>query len=610
MGSKARQQQKGQPEPNAIHRFRSLWVCLFLLLGTFLTFAPVLNHEFIPFDDREYVTENEYVQQGWTSAGLKWAFTSGHSANWHQLTWLSHMLDVELYGGSPSGHHLTSLLFHCLNTILLFLVLQRLTGAFWRSAIVAALFAIHPLRIESVAWVSERKDVLSTFFGLTAIGIYHCYVKRPSPLIYLGLVVCFALGLMSKPMLVTLPCVLLLLDYWPLRRLDRGTVGRLVVEKLPLFALSAASSVITYLVQKQEGAVVTAQQFPLTERFGNALISYWSYIGKILWPTDLSVIYLQPGGAISPGTALLAAALLAGVTVSTLRAARRYPYLAVGWLWYLGTLVPVIGLVKVGAQSMADRYTYIPGIGLALMLVWGTAKLFEGRVTRTPAAISVVLILVPMLLVTRIQLDYWQDGITLFQRALEIEPENPRAHQLLGIALFQKGEYAEAARHQRETIRLAPQDADAHVNLALALDRQGKRDEAMRYYREALELEPDKAPAHQNYAIALEAQGRLTEAATHYQAALRVQPTLVQAHYNLALIRARKSRVDEAILHFEKAILIRPDFVEAHNNLGNSYVVAGQPQKARSHYQAALRIDPGHSGVQANLHNLSAQYER
>jgi len=605
MGSKARQQQKGQPEPNAIHRFRSLWVCLFLLLGTFLTFAPVLNHEFIPFDDREYVTENEYVQQGWTSAGLKWAFTSGHSANWHPLTWLSHMLDVELYGGGPRGHHLTSLLFHCLNTILLFLVLQKLTGAFWRSAIVAALFAIHPLRVESVAWVSERKDVLCTFFGLTAIWIYHGYVKRPSRWAYLGLIACFALGLMSKPMLVTLPCVLLLLDYWPLRRLDRDSFGRLMVEKLPLFALSAVSSVITYLVQKQEGAVVTA--LPLSERLGNALISYWSYIGKTLWPTDLSVIYLQPGRAISLAAALLAAALLAGVSVATLRAARRYPYLTVGWLWYLGTLVPVIGLVKVGAQSMADRYTYIPGIGLALMGVWGTAKLFEGRVTRTLAAIPVVLILVPMLLLTRVQLDYWQDGITLFQRAVEIEPENHRARQLLGIAFFQEEDYAEAARHQRETIRLAPQDADAYANLALALDRQGKRDEAMRYYREALVLEPDNAPAHQNYAIALEAEGRLTEAATHYQAALRIRPAFVQAHYNLALILARESRVDEAILHLEKAILIRPGFVEAHNNLGNSYVLAGQPQKARSHYQAALRIAPGHSGARANLRNLSAQ---
>ena len=607
MSSKSRQQRKTRPELDAIHRFRFLWVCLFLLLGTFLTFAPVLNHDFIPFDDVEYVSENEHVNRGLTTSGFRWAFASGHSANWQPMTWLSHMLDVELYGLDPGGHHLTSLLLHCLNTVLLFLLLQKMTGAFWRSAIVAALFAVHPLRVESVAWVAERKDVLSTFFGLTTIWIYASYVKRPRPRIYLGLIVCFALGLMSKPMLVTLPCVLLLLDWWPLRRVDRNTVGPLVVEKLPLLALAAASSVITYLVQKGDGAVVTTQHLPLTERLGSAVVAYLSYIGKTLWPTDLSVIYLQAGRASSLGTTLLAAAVLAGITVATLRAARRYPYLPVGWLWYLGTLVPVIGLVKVGAHSMADRFTYIPGIGLTLMLVWGMAKLFEGRVTRTLAAIPVVLILIPMVLLTRMQLEYWQGGLALFQRALEIEPENHRAHQLLGIALFQKKQYAEAARHHRETIRLAPHDADAHTNLALALDRQGKRDEAMRHHREALALEPDSPAAHLNYAITLEAQERITEAATHYQAALGLQPELVQAHYNLALIRARESRVDEAIRHFEKAILLRPDFVAAHNNLGNSYVLAGQPDKARSHYQSALRIDPGHAGARANLHKLSAQ---
>jgi hypothetical protein len=512
---------------------------LLLALVTLAAFAEVLRFDFVNFDDPGYVTSNQIVQRGITLRGLAWAFTTGHLENWHPLTWLSHMLDCELYGLEPAGHHATSLVFHGLDTLLLFEVLRRMTAAPRRSALVAALFALHPLHVESVAWIAERKDVLSTFFWLLAMGAWVGYVRRPGLGRYALVALWMALGLLAKPMLVTLPAVLLLLDHWPLRR-PQPFVKRLI-EKLPLFALSLASCVVTLVFQRRAmGSEPVA--FPL--RLANAVVAYVEYLEKTLWPVGLSVLYPHPfvpgaGGTPLPGWRVAAALLfLLAVTAWVLCWLRR-GYASVGWLWYLGTLVPVLGLVQVGTQALADRYTYVPLIGLFIFGVWGGAELIERLRTRLPglgvaSAVGVGVLLLACLALSRAQARHWRDSTALFERALTTAPRSAIVRHNLGLALQEDGRLADATEQFREAVRLEPRFTQALNSLGFALQQQGDLDAAIRYFERAVAVGPHSARSHVFLGGALEAQGRLDLAIEQYRQALEVRPDLREAQTRLA----------------------------------------------------------------------------
>ena len=442
-------------------------VCLFLVIGILAVYWQVGNHEFVNYDDKDYITENQHVQAGLTLKSIAWAFTSTYASNWHPLTWLSHMLDCEIYGLNPRGHHFTNVFFHILNSILLFLIFKRMTGAFWKSAFVAALFAIHPLHVESVAWAAERKDVLSTFFCMLTMGAYILYVENQGIKKYLLTVLLFTLGLMAKPMLITLPFVLLLLDYWPLGRFNkRSPALQLIWEKIPLFVLTAVSSIVTFLVQQK--AMSSLEVFPITARIFNALVSYLSYIVKMIWPFHLAIFYPYPG---MPPVWQIAGACLLLVFISciAIRTVRRYPYFAVGWLWYLGTLVPVIGLVQVGLQSMADRYTYIPLTGIFIIIAWGIPDLIaKWRYKKIGLFITTTTLISILMICTWSQVGCWRNSITLFSHAINVTENNSVAHNNLGSAFADQGKASETIKHYAEALRIDPMYADAHYNLGNA----------------------------------------------------------------------------------------------------------------------------------------------
>ncbi|TMB07957.1 MAG: tetratricopeptide repeat protein, partial [Deltaproteobacteria bacterium] len=475
------------PHADAAER-RTLPIAVLLALATLLAYWRVVQCGYLNLDDDLYVTANPAVWGGLTLAGARWALTATHAGLWHPLTWLSHMLDVQLFGPNPAGHHATNLLLHVANVVVLLLVLVRATGALWPSAAVAALFALHPLHVESVAWVAERKDVLSGFFGLTTIWAYVRYAQRPAPGRYALVVLSLALGLMAKPMLVTLPLVLLLLDRWPLRR---GMSLRLVVEKLPLLALAAAASVMGIVAGQRADAVGSLARFPLEARLANALVSYARYLGKTLWPSRLAVFYPYPSAW--PAWQLAGAAvLLAAVTTVAIVHMRRRPYLLVGWLWFLGMLFPVSGVVQDGSQAMADHFTYLPLIGLFVMVAWGGQDLLARCPVPPPALkASALALLLALGCTTWRQVGYWHDSTRLFTHALEVTSANWLAHNNLGDALAREGKLEEATGHFAESVRLEPSNPDAHYNLGVALHRQGRPAEATLHYREALRLAPD-----------------------------------------------------------------------------------------------------------------------
>ena len=739
------------------------FLCLLLALATAAVFWPVARFDFVNYDDSDYVTANAHVQSGLKWANVRWAFTTGHASNWHPLTWLSHSLDCQLFGQSAGAHHLASAGFHLANTLLLFLVLRQMTGALWRSALVAALFALHPLHVESVAWVSERKDVLSGFFFLLTLWAYSAYVSSvggrgagekseilppsgtkseipqsgtkpeirspdsatahrgpraadyglqttqralsishlpssishlPSAIFYLLALLLFALGLMSKPMLVTLPFVLLLLDYWPLgrvsgvrcqvseeagrarphasaplnhptnpvRRPSLAQALRLVLEKLPFLALSAASSVITFVVQRKGGAVSTS--LSAGERIANALVSYLRYIGKMFWPVELSVLYPHPGHWPTWHVAASACALVA-VSFAVVALARSRQYLAVGWLWFCGMLIPAIGLVQVGIQSMADRYTYLPLIGLFIMLVWGLGEL--GVIRTEPAdsstppkpvpaeqskidrnvltvaatflkpclAVLAILSVVACAVLTGFQLQHWRNSEALFQHAvrvtknnylaynnlgfylsgkgkvaeamenyrksLEINPAYEDAHNNLGYALAGQKKYAEAIGHYEVALRIRPKHVEVHNNLGNALAEIGKVDEAIVHYLFVLQQKPDHADAHNNLGIALAMQGKLDEAMIHFQAAIRFKPNYASAHSNLGNALAAQHKLDEAIKEYQESLRLKPDDAQAHNNLGNALAESGKPEEANGHYLEAIRLNADNPEAHFNL---------
>lgn len=636
--------------PPAPARARVVWLALGLALATVVLYWPAMRGGFVNYDDPDYLTANRHVQAGLTWDGVRWAFTTGHASNWHPLTWLSHMLDWQLFGEQPWGHHFTSVLLHGVNAALVFLAFRALAGALWPSLVAAILFAAHPLRVESVAWLSERKDVLSTACWLLATLAYAAYARSArdgpwkNPWYWLT-ALWMALGLMSKPMLVTLPFVFLLLDYWPLRRTPwlpsvEGAppprpLTALVVEKIPLLALVVASSVITYLVQRAGGAVSPLTGLPIEARLGNAVVSYIRYLGKALWPTDLAVLYPHPGywpiGVVA-GCAVLLLALTAGAW--WLR--RRQPWLVVGWLWYVGTLVPVIGIVQVGIQSMADRYTYVPMLGLALAVTWAGFHL-AARSEGWRAGLVLVGVLYASfcLVLTRQQIGYWRDSEALFrrtvavtknnylaynnlgfdfssqgrleearemyERSLAINPNYEEARNNLGYALAKLGRPAEAIPHYEAAIRLKPALAEAHNNLGNALSEVGRADDALAAYRRALELKPDHADAHNNLGIALAMRGEFDAAIEHLETSLRFKPRNASAHGNLGNAYAVQRKFDDAARHYALALELNPRDAQTHNNLGNILAEQGKLVEAVARYERALQLNASNPEAQFNL---------
>ncbi|HSQ31260.1 MAG TPA: tetratricopeptide repeat protein [Gemmatimonadaceae bacterium] len=579
-------------------------IALALAAITIVLYLPVRHYPFIGFDDPGYVTDNGRVKGGLTLDAVRWAITAGYFANWHPLTWISHMVDVQLFGMNAGAHHVTNLALHVTNTLLLFGVLYRMTGALGRSATVAALFAVHPTHVESVAWVSERKDVLSTLFWMLTLWAYWAYTRKPGLGRYLLVAVSFALGLMAKPMLVTLPCALFLLDVWPLRRAvlgesPRAVWLRLIYEKLPLLALAAASSVITFVVQRNSGAVESLTILPIPIRISNAILAYWGYIEKLVWPSGLALLYPYPKN-IYVGSVLLVLALLIAITVVVARAARSRPYLLIGWLWFMGTLVPVIGIVQVGKQPMADRYTYLPSIGLFIMLAWGLTELLQrARAPKALAAALSVGAVAMFAVVASAQVERWQSSIDLWEHTIAVTGDNYLAENNLGWDLAQANRSAEAIPHYEASIRLSPRFVGGHTNLALALVAVGRYEEAVAQYKYALQIEPKNYLVHGNLGFALSHLGRLDDAVSEFDEAIRLKSDYVEALNGLGLALARKGDIDGAIRNYNEALRYMPKFPEAHNNLGAALASQGKLEEATRQFAEAIRLKP----VFADAHN-------
>jgi len=510
-------------------------VAVFLVLSTLAVYLQVQYHAFINYDDNMYIVENPYVQDGLTLKNIKWAFTATYAANWHPLTWLSHMLDVQLYGMNPGMHHLTSLLFHIANTLLLLVVLNRMTGDLWPSGFVAALFALHPLHVESVAWAAERKDVLSTFFWMLTMTSYVGYVHRPDLKRYLSVLLFFILGLMAKPMLVTLPFVLLLIDYWPLERFsDISSVFRLVREKIPFLIFTTLSCVVTIVAQRSAGAVKSLEIYPFGIRVSNALVSYVSYIIKMVYPHRLTAFYPHPGATLPMWQILGSGLVVILVSIIALRLAREHPYFCVGWLWYLGTLLPVIGLTQVGSQAMADRYTYVPLIGLFIMVAWGAPLIFKERRHGSVVLVTGVgVMLAALMIVTWHQVRQWRDNMTLFKNMICVTKGNYLGHNGFGLSLANKGLLDQAIVQYNEAIRIKPDFDRAYNNLGLALLMQGAVQEAVDHLKQAVRINKDDAKIHNNLGVALLASGKTDQAISHFQTAILIQPNYVGAQRNL-----------------------------------------------------------------------------
>jgi tetratricopeptide (TPR) repeat protein len=597
-------------------------------LTTLLVYAPVYRFGFVNFDDPDYVTNNPHVRNGLTMDGIVWAVTSTEAANWFPATRLSHLLDVEIFDMRPGGHHFTNAFLHACATVFLFAFLLAATGAAWPSAFVAMLFAVHPLHVESVAWIAERKDVLSAFFWFLALW---SYVRRHYWLTLLA----FCMGLMSKPMVVTLPFVLFLLDKWPLRQSLRSALR----VKIPLLALSAASATAAYLVQRSSGAVREVRQFPLGLRVENAVVSYAAYIVKMFWPARLAVFYPYPRH-LPLWQIALSIVLLSGISIVVLRERRSRPYLAVGWLWYLGTLVPVIGLIQVGAQARADRYTYLPMVGLSIMLAWGLREVHKsangtacrldnvrnsggnaGTVLReffkSKVAISgAIAACLACAVLCEAQIQYWRNSETLFRHALDVTSGNYLAHHNLGVALADEGRFAEAIKQYQGALQIEPNAPNVQTDYGNALAKSGRMPEAITHYQEALRALPDSPITHNDLANAFAANpGTMPQAIAEYQTALRLKPDYEEARNNLAKVQsngaemqynmgvdlARSGKPEAAIPYFEEALRLKPDYVDANNNLGVVLAGIGRVQEAISHFEAALRIDPNSAEAHVNL---------
>jgi len=609
---------------------RVLLICAVLALVTFCIYSPVLQNGFVNFDDHTYVTDNAPIQNGLTPTAMVWAFTTGHASNWHPLTWISHIIDWQLYGQNhPGGHHLTNLLFHIANTLLLFIWLNRITGKTWRSAAVAALFAWHPLHVESVAWIAERKDVLSTFFWLLTMLAFQQFKVRGSKfkVCYSLALLFFTCGLMSKPMLVTLPFVLLLLDYWPRKRsvksaecgVGSAELGKtegapwmswknLVIEKVPFFLLALVSSVITFLVQQEGGAVMAVENLSLGQRLATPFLAYAGYLRKMFWPSGLAVFYPLPG-SVPAAQVIFAVLLLAVISASAIALARSRPYALFGWLWFLGTLVPVIGLVQVGSQSMADRYTYMPLVGLFIVVVWGVADLFtQGKQERFALAWFIFIVMAAACLcVTWEQTQFWKDSETLFRRDLAVVPDNALAHVNLGSALDGAGHPVEAEAQFQAALRLEPDSALSLNGLGVLYAHEGDVTNTIKFYNSALRNHPFFSDAHYNLGNALAAQGKYEEAAQHYLESLRTKDDSPDAHNNLGAVLMRLGRWPDALAQFKAALRLKPNYPEAQDQMGSVLLKLGHPDLAEIHYAEAVRLKPDFAHAQSKLGLALAQ---
>ncbi len=612
------------------------WLAAAVLAGAaFAVFAPALGCRFVNYDDPDYVTDNPHVLEGLSAAGTRWAFTTFSASNWHPLTWLSLQLDATLWKGpdarpDPRGFHLTNVLLHAANAALLFLALRALTGAFWRSLAVALLFAVHPLRVESVAWVTERKDVLSALLGFLALWAYAGYSRAPSLRRYLAVLAPFGLSLLAKPMLVTLPCLLLVLDGWPLRRARAaGDWWQLAAEKLPLFVLVVASGAVT--VRAQAESVGGTELFPPHVRLENAALSYVAYLAKTVWPAGLAVYYPHPvfpegmSEGLPPVKVAAAVLLLGAVTAAAVALRRRAPYLLAGWLWYLGTLVPVIGLVQVGGQAYADRYTYFPQVGLLLAVCWGAAAVMPRSLPRAAPAVAAAAAVV-LAALTRDLIPVWHDSVALwehtigvtgrsplalvnlgvgqeerrldeeaarsYEEAIRLSPEFYLAHDGLGNLRFRQGRLDEAARELEEACQLAPGVAVLHTNLGNVLCRQGKWDEAARQHERAIELAPDLSVARSNLGQVELERGNPDAAAARYREALRLWPGSAKAHAGLGHVLTQQGRLEEAVAHLREAVRRDPEFGRAHFLLGVALEQRGDAAGAARHFELATRFSP------------------
>jgi tetratricopeptide (TPR) repeat protein len=589
---------------------RRALTCAILLFGTVLVFHRALQNGFLDLDDPDYVTQNAHVKNGVTLAGIKWAFVSGASANWHPLTWISLMLDAQCYDDFARGYHFTNILLHGINAVLAFLALRKLTGAMWPSAFCAALFAWHPLRVESVAWVAERKDVLSgTFFWLTLLvyaGFVH-QLKSPGVLQaawklrlrYVITLLLFALGLMSKPMLVTVPFLLLLLDYWPLQRFSASTVKHLLVEKIPFFTISVASCIVTFLVQKNWGAVVESQS--VGNRLANAAVSIMRYVGNFIWPTKLAIVYSLPGHW--PPSMLAGAVLftVCGTALVIFQLGRR-PWMFVGWFWFVGMLVPVLGVVQVGLQSMADRYTYLPIIGLELALIWTLAELRFSR-QQFLKPLATVAVLVACILRTQSQITFWTTPETLYEHSLAVTQQNYLAECYLGTTLLNENRFSEAELHFQQAIKWKPDFSDARFKLGIVLAQAGRDNDALVVYNELLKQNPRHALADYNIGIILLGQNHPTAAIPHFLSTLAKKPDYDAALVALGTAEAKLGDADLAIGYFKQSLTLEPDNAIAEFNFANTLSDLHRDNEAVEHYEKALRIDADFEDAHCNYGN-------
>jgi len=623
-------------------KYRSVLISVFLVSITFGTFWPVLKHELVRYDDDKYVTENPHVTGGMTLQSVVWAFTRPHFYMWHPLTSLSHLLDYELFGLNPFGHHLTSLLLHIANVLLVFRVLKRLTGAVWPSAFVAAIFGVHPLQVESVAWVAERKNVLSALFWMLTIAAYVRFTERPNIGRYSLVVLTFSLGLMAKPVVVTLPCALLLLDYWPLQRLQwrhqsrdehsphtgsakaghqQLSLLRLLGEKIPLFILTAVVSAITYIAQQRGGVVSELKSIPVSYRAANAVISYATYIAKMIWPSNLAVFYPHPGGDFSAVRLAASVVLLVAISVCCVYFFGSRKYLATGWLWYLGVLVPVIGLVQAGAQARADRYMYVPMVGLLVMVAWGAGDLAAKRRYRgVMSALLAVVIVSAAMVCASLQLRHWQNSLTLFTHTLNVTRNNYVIHNNYANILRDSGKVDEAIEHYTRCLQLSSDSPEAHNNLGNALAAKGKMDEAIAHYEKAIELVGNQKPgrylppvlaeAHYNLAEALRIQKRFDGAVEHYAEALKLKPTDLDILHGFGLTLAELKRFDEAVKYYNKMLELEPSNVIARGLLGLALAGQGKADEAIEQFRIVLSKRPDDVEMYCNVGILLEQQGR
>jgi len=616
-------------------RQRDILICLCLALVTAAVYWPVRHFEFTNYDDDVYLTNNSNLRWGLTPRGLLWAVTTPLD-QWMPVTWLARMTEYQLFGLNSGAHHLVNVLFHIVNAMLLYGVLTRMTRAPWRSASVAALFALHPLHVESVAWATGFKDLLSMCFGILTIWAYARYVEEFTVrgsrvrMHYVLTLFLFALAVMAKPMMVTLPCVLLLLDYWPLGRtrwtqlpakqaVKTGTgqswqgglaTSQLVKEKIPFFVLAAGASVLTYWGQRSFGAVMSLENLSPGMRVANALLAYVRYLGKTVWPTNMAFFY--PLDRNVPAAAAIGVAMgLAGVTATVIWKAQRAPWLVTGWFWFLGTLVPVIGLVQVGKQSMADRYTYYPLVGLFIMLCWSVrGRLLERHACKVGIGVATGVILIACAAVSRVQAGYWKDSETLFYHALKATRGNWLAQYNLGVDLKRAGRVQEAVGHYEQALLIRPDFAEAHSNLGAALEQLGQVQEAIDHYERALQLKPKLAVAHYDLGVALERTGKRQKAIAQYEKALQLKPDLAEAHFSLGLAWKQDGRVEEAVGQYKEALRIKPDYVDAQINLGVALMQLGRAQEAIGYYESAVRVKPDNAELHGNLGVALAQAGR